>query len=92
MTGGLVLGEALNLFIPAEQMIFGLAVWLLFFVCVFVHRKSRYGLPVFLFIMGMFAGVLRMGAEQTVFSREEEFFREEYEDGVVLQGTVQSVK
>ena len=33
-----------------------------------------------------------MGAEQTVFSREEEFFREEYEDGVVLQGTVQSVK
>ena len=92
MTGGLVLGEALNLFIPAEQMIFGLAVWLLFFVCVFVHWKSRYGLPVFLFIMGMFAGVLRMGVEQTVFSREEEFFREEYEDGVVLQGTVQSVK
>ena len=92
MTGGLVLGEALNLFIPAEQMIFGLAVWLLFFVCVFVHWKSRYGLPVFLFIMGMFAGVFRMGAEQTVFSREEEFFREEYEDGVVLQGTVQSVK
>ena len=92
VTGGLVLGEALNLFIPAEQMIFGLAVWLLFFVCVFVHWKSRYGLPVFLFIMGMFAGVLRMGVEQTVFSREEEFFREEYEDGVVLQGTVQSVK
>ncbi len=92
MTGGLVLGEALNLFIPAEQMIFGLAVWLLFFVCVFVHWKSRYGLPVFLFIMGMFAGVFRMGVEQTVFSREEEFFREEYEDGVVLQGTVQSVK
>ena len=55
MTGGLVLGEALNLWIPAEQMIFGLAVWLLFFVCVFVHWKSRYGLPVFLFIMGMFA-------------------------------------
>lgn len=92
MTGGLVLGEALNLFIPAEQMIFGLAVWLLFFVCVFAHRKSRYGLPVFLFVAGMFAGVLRMGAEQTVFSREEEFFWEEYEDGVVLQGTVQSVK
>lgn len=92
VTGGLVLGEALNLFIPAEQMIFGLAVWLLFFVCVFAHRKSRYGLPVFLFVAGMFAGVLRMGAEQTVFSREEEFFREEYEDGVVLQGTVQSVK
>ncbi len=92
MTGGLVLGEALNLFIPAEQMIFGLAVWLLFFLCVFAHRKSRYGLPVFLFVAGMFAGVLRMGAEQTVFSREEEFFREEYEDGVVLQGTVQSVK
>lgn len=92
MTGGLVLGEALNLFIPAEQMIFGLAVWLLFFVCVFAHRKSRYGLPVFLFVAGMFAGVFRMGAEQTVFSREEEFFREEYEDGVVLQGTVQSVK
>lgn len=92
VTGGLVLGEALNLFIPAEQMIFGLAVWLLFFVCVFAHRKSRYGLPVFLFVAGMFAGVLRMGAEQTVFSREEEFFWEEYEDGVVLQGTVQSVK
>ena len=92
VTGGLVLGEALNLFIPAEQMIFGLAVWLLFFLCVFAHRKSRYGLPVFLFVAGMFAGVLRMGAEQTVFSREEEFFREEYEDGVVLQGTVQSVK
>ena len=92
MTGGLVLGEALNLFIPAEQMIFGLAVWLLFFVCVFAHRKSRYGLPVFLFVAGMFAGVLRMGAEQTVFSREEEFFWEEYEDGVVLQGIVQSVK
>ena len=33
MTGGLVLGEALNLWIPAEQMIFGLAVWLLFLVC-----------------------------------------------------------
>lgn len=49
-------------------------------------------LPVFLFVAGMFAGVFRMGAEQTVFSREEEFFREEYEDGVVLQGTVQSVK
>ena len=92
MTGGLVLGEALNLFIPAEQMMFGLAVWLLFFVCVFAHRKSRYVLPVFLFVAGMFAGVFRMGAEQTVFSREEEFFREEYEDGGVLQGTVQSVK
>ena len=92
MTGGLVLGEALNLFIPAEQMMFGLAVWLLFFVCVFAHRKSRYVLPVFLFVAGMFAGVFRMGAEQTVFSREEEFFREEYEDGVGLQGTVQSVK
>ncbi|RHS24678.1 ComEC family competence protein [Clostridium sp. AF12-19] len=92
VTGGLVLGEALNLFIPAEQMMFGLAVWLLFFVCVFAHRKSRYVLPVFLFVAGMFAGVFRMGAEQTVFSREEEFFREEYEDGVVLQGTVQSVK
>ena len=92
MTGGLVLGEALNLFIPAEQMIFGLAVWLLFFVCVFVHRKSRYGLPVFLFIMGMFAGVFRMGVEQALFRQEEEFFREEYEDGVILQGFVQSVK
>ena len=41
MTGGLVLGEALNLWIPAEQMIFGLAVWLLFLVCVFARRKSR---------------------------------------------------
>ena len=67
MTGGLVLGEALNLFIPAEQMIFGLAVWLLFFVCVFAHRKSRYGLPVFLFVAGMFAGVFRMGAEQVIY-------------------------
>ena len=92
MTGGLVLGEALNLFIPAEQMIFGLAVWLLFLVCVYARRRDRRILPVFLFVVGMFAGVLRMGAEQTVFSREEEFFREEYEDGVVLQGTVQSVK
>lgn len=92
MTGGLVLGEALNLWIPAEQMIFGLAVWLLFLVCVFVRRKSRYGLPVFLFVAGMSAGCLRMGAEQAVFSREEGFFREEHEDGVVLQGTVQSVK
>lgn len=92
MTGGLVLGEALNLWIPAEQMIFGLAVWLLFLVCVFARRKSRYGLPVFLFVAGMSAGCLRMGAEQAVFSREEGFFREEHEDGVVLQGTVQSVK
>lgn len=92
MTGGLVLGEALNLFIPAEQMIFGLAVWLLFLVCVYARRRDRRILPVFLFVAGMFAGVFRMGAEQTVFSREEEFFREEYEDGVVLQGTVQSVK
>lgn len=92
MTGGLVLGEALNLWIPAEQMIFGLAVWLLFLVCVFARRKSRYGLPVFLFVAGMSAGCLRMGAEQAVFSREEGFFREEHEAGVVLQGTVQSVK
>lgn len=92
VTGGLVLGEALNLFIPAEQMIFGLAVWLLFLVCVYARRRDRRILPVFLFVVGMFAGVFRMGAEQTVFSREEEFFREEYEDGVVLQGTVQSVK
>ena len=92
MTGGLVLGEALNLWIPAEQMIFGLAVWLLFLVCVFARRKSRYGLPVFLFVAGMSVGCLRMGAEQAVFSREEGFFREEHEDGVVLQGTVQSVK
>ena len=92
MTGGLVLGETLNLWIPAEQMIFGLAVWLLFLVCVFARRKSRYGLPVFLFVAGMSAGCLRMGAEQAVFSREEGFFREEHEDGVVLQGTVQSVK
>mgnify|MGYP000409335218 CR=1 FL=1 len=92
MTGGLVLGEALNLWIPAEQMIFGLAVWLLFLVCVFARRKSRYGLPVFLFVAGMSAGCLRMGAEQAVFSREEGFLREEHEDGVVLQGTVQSVK
>ena len=92
VTGGLVLGEALNLFIPAEQMMFGLAVWLLFLVCVYAHRRDRRILPVFLFIMGMFAGVFRMGAEQALFRQEEEFFREEYEDGVVLQGTVQSVK
>ena len=44
------------------------------------------------FVAGMSAGCLRMGAEQAVFSREEGFFREEHEDGVVLQGTVQSVK
>lgn len=73
VTGGLVLGEALNLFIPAEQMIFGLAVWLLFLVCVYARRRDRRILPVFLFVAGMFAGVFRMGAEQTVFSREEEF-------------------
>ncbi len=92
MTGGLVLGEALNLWIPAEQMIFGLAVWLLFLVCVFARRKSRYRLPVFLFMAGMFAGGLRMGAEQVVFLREEGFFQGEREDGVVIQGIVQSVK
>ena len=33
-----------------------------------------------------------MGAEQALFRQEEEFFREEYEDGVILQGFVQSVK
>ncbi len=92
MTGGLVLGEALNLFIPAEQMIFGLAVWLLFLVCVYARRRDRRILPVFLFVAGMFAGVFRMGAEQALFRQEEEFFREEYEDGVILQGFVQSVK
>lgn len=92
MTGGLVLGEALNLWIPAEQMIFGLAVWLLFFVCVFARRKSRYSLPVFVFVAGMFAGSLRMGMEQAIFLREEGFFQEEHEDGVVIQGIVQSVK
>lgn len=92
MTGGLVLGEALNLWIPAEQMIFGLAVWLLFFVCVFARRKSRYRLPVFVFVAGMFAGSLRMGMEQAIFLREEGFFQEEHEDGVVIQGIVQSVK
>ena len=92
MTGGLVLGEALNLWIPAEQMIFGLAVWLLFFVCVFARRKSRYRLPVFLFMAGMMAGSLRMRAEQAAFFREEAFFAAEHEDGVVLNGTVQSVK
>jgi len=41
---------------------------------------------------GMFAGSLRMGAEQAVFLREEGFFAEEQEDGVVFHGTVQSVK
>lgn len=92
MTGGLVLGEALNLFIPAEQMIFGLAVWLLFLVCVYARRRDRRILPIFLFVAGMFAGVFRMGAEQALFRQEEEFFREEYEDGVILQGFVQSVK
>ena len=92
VTGGLVLGEALNLWIPAEQMIFGLAVWLLFFVCVFARRKSRYRLPVFLFMAGMMAGSLRMRAEQAAFFREEAFFAAEHEDGVVLNGTVQSVK
>lgn len=92
VTGGLVLGEALNLWIPAEQMIFGLAVWLLFFVCVFARRKSRYRLPVFVFVAGMFAGSLRMGMEQAIFLREEGFFQEEHEDGVVIQGIVQSVK
>ena len=92
MTGGLVLGEALNLFIPAEQMMFGLAVWLLFLVCVYARRRDRRILPVFLFIMGMFAGVFRMGAEQALFRQEEEFFREEHKDGVILQGFVQSVK
>lgn len=92
MTGGLVLGEALNLWIPAEQMIFGLAVWLLFLVCVFARRKSRYRLPVFLFVAGMFAGSLRMGMEQAIFLRKEGFFQEEHEDGVVIQGIVQSVK
>ncbi len=92
MTGGLVLGEALNLLISAEQMMFGLAVWLLFLVCVYAHRRDRRILPVFLFIMGMLAGVFRMGAEQAFFRQEEEFFREEHEDGVILQGIVQSVK
>lgn len=92
VTGGLVLGEALNLFIPAEQMMIGLAVWLLFLVCVYARRRDRRILPVFLFIMGMFAGVFRMGAEQALFRQEEEFFREEHKDGVILQGFVQSVK
>jgi len=92
VTGGLVLGEALNLWIPAEQMIFGLAVWLLFLACVHARRRDRRILPVFLFMAGMFAGSLRMGAEQAVFLREEGFFAEEQEDGVVLHGTVQSVK
>lgn len=92
VTGGLVLGEALNLLIPAEQMIFGLAVWLLFLACAYARRKSRYGLPVFLFMAGMFAGSLRMEAEQAVFLREEGFFQKEHEDGVVLHGIVQSVK
>lgn len=92
VTGGLVLGEALNLWIPAEQMIFGLAVWLLFLVCVYARRRDRRILPVFLFMAGMFAGSLRMGAEQAVFLREEGFFAEEHEEGVVLHGTVQSVK
>ncbi len=92
VTGGLVLGEALNLWIPAEQMIFGLAVWLLFLACVFARRRDRRILPVFLFMAGMFAGSLRMGMEQTVFLREEGFFSEEHEEGVVLHGAVQSVK
>ena len=73
MTGGLVLGEALNLWIPAEQMIFGLAVWLLFLVCVFARRKSRYGLPVLLFMAGLAVGSLRMEAEQAAFLREDRF-------------------
>ena len=92
VTGGLVLGEALNLWIPAEQMILGLAVWLLFLVCVFARRRDRRILPVLLFMAGMFAGSLRMGAEQAVFLREEGFFAEEQEDGVVLHGMVQSMK
>ena len=92
MTGGLVLGEALNLFIPAEQMIFGLAVWLLFLVCAFARRKSRYRLPVLLFMAGLAVGSFRMEAEQAAFLREEGFFLEEQEDGVVLNGTVRSVK
>ena len=92
MTGGLVLGEALNLWIPAEQIIFGLAVWLLFLVCAFARRKSRYRLPVLLFMAGLSVGSLRMEAEQAAFLREEGFFLEEQEDGVVLNGTVRSVK
>ena len=92
MTGGLVLGEALNLWIPAEQIIFGLAVWLLFLVCAFARRKSRYRLPVLLFMAGLAVGSLRMEAEQAAFLREEGFFLEEQEDGVVLNGTVRSVK
>ena len=92
MTGGLVLGEALNLWIPAEQIIFGLAVWLLFLVCAFARRKSIYRLPVLLFMAGLAVGSLRMEAEQAAFLREEGFFLEEQEDGVILNGTVRSVK
>ncbi len=84
--------EALNLWIPAEQMIFGLAVWLLFLVCVFARRKSRYGLPVFLLWRECLPDVFGWERSRRFSPREEGFFREEHEDGVVLQGTVQSVK
>ncbi len=92
MTGGLVLGEALNLWIPAEQMIFGLAVWLLFF-CVRVctpEEQIQAASPSF--YGGNVCRSLPDGSGADGFFPGRGFFREEYEDGVVLQGTVQSVK
>ena len=41
--------EALNLWIPAEQIIFGLAVWLLFWCAHLRAGRDRYRLPVLLY-------------------------------------------
>ena len=91
MTGGLVLGEALNLWIPAEQMILDWQSGCSFWCACLPAGRADMGCRFFFCGRECLSDVFRMGGRAGGFSRKRRF-REEHEDGVVLRGTVQSVK
>lgn len=81
LTGGLVLGETMALWMTVKQEVFWLAVWLPVFFCVFIYhdggvkrggengrgRRSAF----FLVAAGVVFGILRMEFEERMVSREE---------------------
>ena len=75
LTGGLVLGETMALWMTAKEEWFGLAAVLLVFACGKTAAdsrawKGRCMAPALLFLFGLTAGMMRMEWEEKAFEKE----------------------
>ncbi len=99
MTGGLVLGESIALWMAAKQGIFWLAFGWLSVSCVslFIGRKAgRKNRPAFwactLFLLGACAGFIRLDCEKRTFAKEEAGLEAFAGEEIFIRGRVSSIK